>query len=341
MPIATRLLTLLHVSDLHIGEIDPKTGDAHVTALARKLLAQTTWFDGVLGHHSRALDQLTQFWNDLRKEDPSAKLVVSGDITSCGGGGELRNADAFLGSTLHLPVGKIGLGVTDWRDRAIPGNHDHWPGTASVLGGPTPALTTGLLSAPFPYVHAISRPGLNIELIGIDTDADVPPVSLKRLFAIGSFQSQLVLANGMLKGPREGTPRVLLLHHSWHKRGLLSIDQASRAALAQFLDENEIRLILTGHVHKPRVKPFRTSGTKNALTVHECRCGTTTQVDKPAYDWRTLFGKFPIRPDWPKNSLLVHRVNRTSKGLQWHVDTYTRARRGFTVKKGPGIRIPL
>jgi hypothetical protein len=47
------------------------------------------------------------------------------------------------------------------------------------------------------------------------------------------------------------------MHHSWDKRnGLLSIDQGSRAALAQFLVNNGIQLVLSGHMHYPLIKAF-------------------------------------------------------------------------------------
>jgi hypothetical protein len=121
---------------------------------------------------------------------------------------------------------------------------------------------------------------------------------------------------------------VLVMHHSWHRKGVLRISKASRGALAQFLEEEDIRIVLSGHVHTPHVKSFRPR--PNGPVVHECRCGTTTQIDKMAYGAKTLFGGFPLRPKWPANSLLVHRLARENAALTWQVETLVRTRKGFS-----------
>jgi hypothetical protein len=41
-----QLLTILHISDLHIGHIDSVTGNAEFAPSFAKLVAQFTWFDG-------------------------------------------------------------------------------------------------------------------------------------------------------------------------------------------------------------------------------------------------------------------------------------------------------
>jgi hypothetical protein len=54
-------LTLVQISDLHIGELDPATGNAQISSLVRKAMVNSSWFDGVLGHHSRGLEHLAKF----------------------------------------------------------------------------------------------------------------------------------------------------------------------------------------------------------------------------------------------------------------------------------------
>src|SRR5207302_3824112 len=119
-----------------------------------------------------------------------------------------------------------------------------------------------------------------------------------------SFQNQLAALTTRLHAGKARQPiRVLLMHHSWHKRGLvLSIARASRAALEQFLVAERFQLILTGHTHEPLANNF-TVPIAGATSILECRCGTTSQHDHVPYAWRGLLGNFPSR-NWPMNSLL-------------------------------------
>jgi predicted phosphodiesterase len=332
MPEPIPRVTLMQISDLHVGEIDPSTGDAAVSPLVRNLIANTTWFDGVLGHHARGLQHLHKFWKKIRtEEDPNAQVVVSGDVTSCGGSNEFDNANAFLGSKLSMPFGPIGLSFPNWQKHAIPGNHDHWPGKPIILGGPNASVASAFLSG-YPNVQTILRgSGRPIHLISINTDSDVDPRGRYRLFAIGSFQTQLVAAKTQLSQLEGNGIRVLVLHHSWHKKkGVLRISRASRGALDQFLDQENISIIMTGHVHTPLIRCFTVGAIPHSskLRVWECRCGTTTQVDKISYAAKSIFGRFPLRK-WPSNSLLVHRITEHPDSTEWNVETYVRSRSGF------------
>jgi calcineurin-like phosphoesterase family protein len=324
-------LTLVQISDLHIGELDPATGNAQISSLVRKIMANSSWFDGVLGHHSRGLEHLAKFWRTLKAQEPHVRLIVSGDVTSCGGLTEFKNASEFVSAKLAMPVGALGLDFPRWRKAAIPGNHDHWPGSATIFGNPLLAVKSTFLSG-YPFIETIPRgTDAPLRIVCINTDSDVSSHGYHRFFAIGDFQSQLVAASRLLAKEREPGIGVLLMHHSWHKRGLLGISRASRAALAQFLEQENIRVVLTGHVHTPLVQSFDIPLPGNTrYRVHECRCGTTTQMDKMAYDATSLFGNFPMRPKWPANTLLVHRISAGMTGLPvWRVETYVRTRQGF------------
>jgi 3',5'-cyclic AMP phosphodiesterase CpdA len=348
MPEAIPRVTLMQISDLHFGEIDRFTGDALVSPLARRLIANTTCFDGVLGHHARGLQHLDQFWRKIRaEEDPEAQVVVSGDVTSCGGWDEFSNANKFLASKLAMPFGAVGLSFPAWRQQAIPGNHDHWPGRPVILGKPNKTVARTFLSG-YPRVRSIRRgSGRPIHLVTINTDSDVRPLGRHRLFAIGSFQSQLAAAKTQLSAMEETGVRVLALHHSWHKKnGFLRISRASRGALEQFLEQESISIILTGHVHTPLVRHFTVSSApspQSAMRVWECRCGTTTQIDKISYAAKSFLSGFPSRKNWPSNSLLVHRVHEDGAGIRWNVETYVRSRSGFVsagARECKTIRLP-
>jgi hypothetical protein len=195
----------------------------------------------------------------------------------------------------------------------------------------------------YPRIHTFQRgSGKPIHLIAINTDSDVHPSNIYRLFAIGHFQSQLVAAKALLSKLGDGI-RVLLLHHSWHKRGVfLKISRASRGALNQFLDDERISILLSGHVHThlidkiPVGVPSRGEPQRYAW---ECRCGTTTQIDKMSYGARSLLGQFPQRK-WPANSLLVHRITQNPLGgVEWDVQAYVRDRTGFNPFPTGGHRV--
>lgn len=323
------LLTILQISDLHIGSIDPVTGDAQVNNLTRQLFANFTCFDGVLGHHARALEDLADFYhNEMPHQDKAFLLVVSGDLTRVGDGVEFDAANDYLGATLVLPCGNVGLDQGAWRYHAITGNHDYWVGRPQIWGGPHTRLATYFPAGSFPYLRTLPLSnGMKLQIVGINTDDGVGPHSVKRGRAVGSFQNQLAAAAPLLKQRKEGRIRVLLMHHSYLWNGFfLSIDSGSRAALDQFLVTHGISVLMTGHTHEPLLRVFTPL---NQRTVLECRCGTTTQVDQVPFAWRNTLGTFPMRK-WPANTLLVHRVYDDNGNTVWEVETYYRDKRaGF------------
>jgi 3',5'-cyclic AMP phosphodiesterase CpdA len=263
----------------------------------------------------------------LEQAGESPLLIVTGDLTRVGNPLEFDNAVQFLTDVVDLnpPLGNfVGLRSSTWFSRAIPGNHDHWPGQPIVFGGPHPRFFTLFPGGSLPFTRTIPLAnGRVIRLIGVDSDADVSPYGHQRFRAVGSFQSQLAAAAPRVGPPREEEVRVLLMHHSWHRRGpLLSIDHGTRGALDAFLAAHDIRLVLTGHTHDADIRSF-TPSLPGARSVLECRCGTTTQVDRVPYAWRSLLGRFPIRR-WPANTLLVHRVYGEGSLIRWEVQAYVR-----------------
>jgi hypothetical protein len=324
-----RLLTLVHVSDVHIGDIDPVTGDAKISAIAAKVFAQISWFDGVLGHHGRALQDLEEFCWRVGEDGPF-HLLVSGDITRCGAQSEFDTAEAFLSSEIDLTPpheNHCGLGQPNWRELAIPGNHDHWSGTAWPLGKPTAGLAQWFSRGSVPYArNVLLANGRTLQICGINTDADVSPVGVKRFLASGSFQNQLAALAPMLAAKPSDLIRILVMHHSWHKTGLiLSIDASSRAALEKFLESHQFQLVLTGHTHDALLQAFQVG----AATVLECRCGTTAQHDQVPYAWISFPGGFPVR-SWPQNSLMVHRIDEEMGRTVWSTEIFARTQdRGF------------
>jgi hypothetical protein len=337
------LASFVQISDIHFGDVDPVSFDA---ATAR-IWANSSVFDGLLGHSSRSLRYLEKFFRDRKRTDPETRLIVTGDLTTVGKGEQFAFADKFLGSIWTTPKwDRLGLRENKWKQLGIPGNHDHWPGVARIVGDPTEFLCK-TFSPPWPSV-AGARPGLqphlgpNIALptgqtlrfFAVDTDRDVNPWLRDRVMARGSFRSQLAQLSNTLsehaQDPKPNEIRILLLHHSRSHTGyVLGMEEASRRALEDFILEHGIAVLLSGHLHRAKLTKSAVRNANWQAEVMEARCGTTTQREVPPYEWKTFLGKRPSRPGrWP-NSLILHRVEGREDGIYWIAEVYQQAVAGF------------
>lgn len=321
------LATFVHISDLHIGEIDPTNGNATTPKGAGQIVKNLSAFDGLLGHQAQSLQELAAFCSGLKRQRIPFDVVVTGDYTRCGAGRELSLASRFLRSQIGLPplMRRVGLQLGTL-PVGIPGNHDHWGGASFPLSGATSLVSTIRVTPPTPYVHPPKRLNSHRTLVmaGIDSDADVKPIGLKRLQAIGSFQSQLGPLGAMLGANPGNEVRVLLVHHSWNHAGrLLRMDKGSKDALARFVTHYGIRIVLTGHTHAATMVPIG-SGT-GSHDAHEFCCGSTTQLDYIPFHWKTFMGGMPKERPWNHNTLIVHRVFDAPAGIRWQSQIYRRS----------------
>jgi len=148
------LATFLHVSDLHVGPRNPSKPLPGLTpALANR-------FPGFLGHSGAALGDLERFVDDLTDLglERGFELVVTGDVTACGADDQFGLANDYLGD--EIGPTQPGLHQLAWKDLAIPGNHDHWPGSTWIFGPPA-ALGAHLQGCPIvadPRPAAARRP---------------------------------------------------------------------------------------------------------------------------------------------------------------------------------------
>jgi hypothetical protein len=303
--------------------------------------------NGLLGHSAASLRRLDLFFRKLRRDEPGAKLLVTGDLTTRGDQQEFDTANEYLSDKLHPPRGAYtGLSVPDWRNRAIPGNHDHWPGIDSPPSPPFLMFGPPELDLPgiFP---GLAEPGFTVKLSGghvveflrIDTDADVGFDSVDRVLARGVFISQLRTLGGKLRPPSEKQIRVLCLHHSQHYEAsnrcfpTLEMDASSRVELHKFLATHRVSVLLCGHIHRPALlSTFRVAvaGGNASRSVLEARCGTTTQRDL-SLDPKPEFLRFLKSQDlqWP-NSLIVHKVRQGDHGsIVWESQVYVEGRHEF------------
>lgn len=318
-----RLATFVHVSDTHIGELDPCTGDALLDESVRERWRRGGRFYGFFGHTRVALGQFAEFYARLREEE-NARLIHTGDLTRIGGDAQIALARRYFTRRLDTAAGPVGLDDPSALDLSIPGNHDHWPGNGWVLGRAAPGLRNA-----FPLLRAPRRiplsGGRSVLFAGIDSDADVWSWGPSRALARGAFRSQLRRLSRTLPLHDPHEVRVLLLHHSPQFRGLdLGIQRRSRAALDRFVARHRFRVLLTGHIHTPeaRVRGFSHG------EVLEARAGTMSLRDYLPANW-IAEGTGPLDP-LPRNAVLVHRLYEgAGRGLVWRTALHVRTPQGF------------
>ena len=323
------LLNLLHISDLHFGDMPQLTAE-----LPR--LIKCPLFDGQLGHHYRACSALHDFYKRLWDSDPRCQVIVTGDITASGAETQFDWAHVYLGAPTGTPNFGLGLGLPNWPDISISGNHDQWPGTNGIFGRPTAGLKK-YFKQQFPIVApllGIGR-GLALRFLFIDTDADVWPFGTDRLFARGDFVSQLIALGKKIPQSAPDEIRILVMHHSLMPESpdpavttpqrRMAITSGTRKVLDNFLVDYGIKIVLSGHLHVPRLTRYRASNGIEATTVLEARCGTTTQRDEFPYE---LVEQIPADRRLPPNTLIVHTVLERSSSVVWRSEIFWRNRTG-------------
>lgn len=328
------LATLLHISDLHIGSIDPKTGDATLSPAVQAGLDNFPLFDGLLGHRAKALRELAAFVSGLRDGGEPFQIIVTGDLSRQGDAPELALARHYVENEIDLspPHGRcVGLHAGG-NTLAIPGNHDHWAGVPLPIG-----------AAPSSYYQAFSRRlpasrsiplgnnGRLLTLLEVDSDADVQPNSVQRAFARGSFRSQLLQLDSMLAPRAEHEVRVLLVHHArtWTAFSL-AMTTSTQRELDRFLKQHGISVILCGHTHQASLRRHYAAG----MECWECGAGSTTQFDTVPLKWRLRLrnrNRAALQP----NSLILHRIFDIDGRLEWSATTYLRTFAGFRATYPP------
>lgn len=349
------LATFLHVSDLHIGEIDPVHHDARISPALMAVARRFTWLDGLLGHHGEALQALEEFIeNELRAQGEEPHVIVSGDFTRAGDPAELPLAREYVQSAVNLgtPAKQRFCGLMAGGTEFIAaGNHDHWGGTPPPKGG-APSSAWAQLAAAAPRVMCPAVPlanGRDVVFIRIDSDADVAARTLNRTLALGDFLSQINDAGSIPpQRPGHNDIRVMLIHHSWHQGGMvLRMTDGSKRELGRFLQEHDICAILTGHSHLSLLQPFHAYGPSAQRRVYELRCGSSTQYDLVPTGWLYHAARQwapALMPQRPGNSLLVHRIRQHDDGSTWwEAESYDRAKRRFkrSVRPGSSVRFQV
>ncbi len=323
-----RLFTLIHISDIHIGRLDPDGGGgAIVDAAIKDWWRHHTVFCGFLGHSYDALVHFQDAFQRLQ-ESEDARLVVTGDLTATGRQEEFVLAKKYIHKYVEVRGERIGLEL-EGEAILLPGNHDHWAGTARMWVGGS-HLEDAFRTLP-PKIASLKIGDYTLTLVSIDSDKDVVPKSISRIFARGCFVSQLEALEPRLSARRDNEIRVLLMHHSPMVESFsLGMTRRSRRALELFLAERDIPVILTGHTHTSAGNVLRIKNrVGESMEVLEARCGTTLQRDYLPLGWAQKAGKIRLE----RNTFLVHRLfevkDERSVWIEWRTEVHERSPRGF------------
>jgi 3',5'-cyclic AMP phosphodiesterase CpdA len=333
-PQGSRLLTLLHISDLHLAVPTPSQGGK-----PPKLWRHSKIFDGLLGHNEDALEDLEAIAIQLKRE--RSRLLVTGDLTSCGRDTEFALAAQFLQDKINLAGGRsTGLQVKDALLHAIPGNHDQWSGVASPLGPGKRDLSGVFPDMPIKPIRIYLKKGRWLTILGIDSDADIQTWSDDRVRARGEFMSQINTLSTSTKRCDRKEIRVLLVHHSpLHQGELLSVKAYSRGGLWNLVKQRGISVILTGHVHAPAAAITAVTHKDKTWNVLEARCGTSSQTDEIPNEWAGYGSADPTR--FPLNSVLIHRLYENKNRITWHCDAVPRTDGGYLISNSRPLTTPV
>lgn len=334
-----RLATFMHISDLHFGTLNLSSLNA-----ANAWWMRFPVLDGFLGHSERALVRLDQRFAELKKTE-QARLIITGDLTTCGKNSEFQLFDDYAGANPSLKSMKyMGLRNPGWRTTAIPGNHDHWPGTIKIFGSPL-----GMVHKIFNDLPRVSPlqdlgDGFQIRFIWINSDVDVGHRSSHRGLARGCCVSHCDTLEGQIPPRVDREIRVLCLHHSPTYQAnaqslwALELDQRSRDRVAEFILDHQISVVLCGHLHSP---PYVDSALAISKGRHadflEARCGSTSQIKRSDLDPSVIqiLRSLNILPRERTNSLLVHRIFEENGRVEWETEINVLYSSGFTPPSAP------
>jgi predicted MPP superfamily phosphohydrolase len=329
-------LTILHLSDLHFGDRARGGANTELDAQAESWWQLHKLFTGYLGSSHNALRHLSKLHTDLKRAETSTKpllVAITGDLTTTGAAAQFDFAKQYLSGAVTTAGAPLGLRLgSHWNRFAVPGNHDHWPGTrcgltnfACMRGNASGAVQNLVYShpqvgnAPQSGLHPwIAKPlhigSREVVVCGIDSDVQVDAYGLGRVAARGRFDEQCRWLLQTLPERRREELRVLLIHHSYDNRNFaLGIAESSRRALEELVEKREIAVMLTGHMHGARI-------VRHAIgqrTVIEARCGTSTQRMTPPPNWTA---NPPLEP----NTVLIHRLRVTGYSLHWDIEVWWR-----------------
>lgn len=225
------LLTLAHLSDIHLPPPRPYFGDIRM----KRMLGMLNWYAGRRRQHLAAT--LSAIVADMQSQAPD-HVAVTGDLVNVGLPFEHEAASrwvAALGSPSHVT--------------AIPGNHDIYVDMPADQGiGRWQAFMAddepSASQEPFPFVRRLGR----VALVGLNSAVPTPLFHAYGRLGAGQLER---LGHILARLGTQGCVRVVLIHHpplpgqTAARRGLQDAE-----ALAEVLARHGAELVLHGHNHR-------------------------------------------------------------------------------------------
>lgn len=342
------MFVMLHVSDLHLGDRMRWLGTFQPPGPR-----QPDPFPSQRGHDESVALQLTNEWTRMLKTCPDAKVVVSGDLTRTGMGGEFGLAHRFTHaywlinptSPLWLGLGQggrspvliagsppfawLGPDLRGYAALTIPGNHDFWTGRMWKVN--RSVLEPHFWPLAWLYAYNDRSAVYEIHIVGLDSCSGLSGVSKgwNQFWAKGAIHAgqltaaQQLFSDALAAANSKGRKvlRVVMVHHPPGR-----LTPASLIDLVAWLKQINVHVLLTGHTHVPSPIPQRDAqgnvvagqlplAPVPGTSTYELRCGTTLQAGTATH----MPGPYP-------NHYFVHELSPSNaKGqavVEWETSSH-------------------
>lgn len=234
-------IVLLHVSDVHFGEI--------------LLNQKTRIISGYRCHHLSLCKALFTALSEVRKitylgDDDPIYLTMSGDLTSLGLPFELFVGRVFFHSRIPDECGSTvdstGLNLQSSSITMVPGNHDHWYGRwiYPFQRGYSPKLFPSFFcTTPWHKPILSTHEGFQLDLIGVDSSSGLKKnrlnlnpgaggrISNDEFINLEQLLSQLQTTSPISTGVKHQI-RSIVCHHSLRPHSFAKpLEQADRKSV--------------------------------------------------------------------------------------------------------------
>ncbi len=312
----TNRIVMLQISDLHFAADLWNAKGSRIHKI----------HEGYDAHNVQLCQALDQFVHEDIFRFPGISgddrfyLLVNGDLTAVGKDDEFDTARRYLfGTSTRIEHGfpvEVGLGHSQDRYLAVPGNHDHWHGQF------VPPLQRGYSSTLFPdhfceppWVIPLQSGNLEFVFCGVDSNSIFEDTVLNiNPGAGGGFSerhrelAEQSLREAMTAEPAEGVKRrtgVILCHHPLSHDGTAPLRDACASWLLHLAAKYNMPFIFTGHTHRSWADSLLIPTTNGLRFVGETRSPTTLQ--------------HPAQPDAERRrpGFWLHQISLVQQTIIW------------------------
>jgi 3',5'-cyclic AMP phosphodiesterase CpdA len=301
-------LALAHLSDVHLGPLPPIP--LHLLN-AKRAAGAINWY------RKRRFIHAPEIADALARDTVTSKpdhIAVSGDLTNLGLASEIARGALWLGR-LGAP-GDVSV---------VPGNHDIY----SKVGGRRLGVDAVVAwaahfahcaqgksyggDAPFPFVRLLSKGGVRLALIGLNSSIETAP-----MIAIGRIgpEQLAALARILETTRRDGFTRVVMLHHP-PLPGLSAArhDLTDAGALASVLQRHGAELVIHGHNHLRMINRCEGPDGQFPIVGVPSASAVRTKRDEPLARAHTYLFRCGVSPHRPRITLVARGLATASGGI--------------------------